>query len=81
MIDAAETLDDWTWAARDKARKQKAFTVSAPTYLEAQRLAAHRMGFTRPHYQSGGVEYETAKVEVRVLSFDEIEKLRSREAA
>ena len=74
-------LDVWPWAARDKTRKVKPFVVNAPTYVEAQRTAAHRMGFYTVRRDSGELEFETAKVEVRVLSLDEIEKLRAKEAA
>jgi len=74
-------LENWPWAARDKARKVKPFVVHAPTYVEAQRMAAHRMGFYSVRRDSGEIEYETAKVEVRALHLDEIEAIRRREAA
>jgi hypothetical protein len=80
-MDDVAILDPWSWAARDKARQQKPFVVNAPTYTEAQRVAAHRLGFYTVRRDSGELEFEVGKVEVRVLSLDEIEKLRSREAA
>ena len=82
-MNAAEQkpLDSWPWAARDKAKTVKPFVVNAPTYTEAQRTAAHRMGFYTVRRDSGELEFETAKVEVRVLREWEIEEMRAREAA
>jgi hypothetical protein len=76
-----QTLDPWAWAARDKAREQKPFVVNAPTYTAAQRVAAHRLGFYTARRDSGALEFEVWKVEVRVLREWEIEEMRKREAA
>lgn len=62
-MDAASTyLEAWTWAARDKAKKRKPFTVSHATYLGALVLAARELGFLNEHGQA-----QVGLVEVRVL--------------
>ncbi len=76
-----ETLEVWQWAARDKARKQKPFTVPARTYFEALGIAAHRLGFYTVRRDSGEMEFETAKVEVRALYEWEIDGIRARGVA
>jgi hypothetical protein len=76
-MDAASTyLEPWTWAARDKAKKRKPFTVSHATYVGALVMAAHKLGFLNEYGEA-----QVGLVEVRVLFEWEIEALRAKAAA